>query len=318
MSNCTRKVFKKYCLLTNDVESHSIWYNCLRDETGLQVLKEGMPLLLDIYAKHNIQSTFFFTGYIAQKFPQVVKMILPFGHEVGCHGLSHRVEDAFDVLSYEEQVKHLCTSKKILEDISGQEVISFRAPALRVNQYTPLALAETGFKIDSSVASQRFDMFLSFGSLKKLKWLIAPRLPYRTREDDLFKSGNGTIVEVPLSAVLFPYVGTTMRIFPTFTRIARQILHWENKLNRKPIVFDIHPNEFLNEHNGLLDEREIIRRNSNFISFILRDLIRAKLKVKNLGKKAIPIYTREIEFFKSKNYHFTTLKNYVSEIGFDQ
>ena len=73
-------------------------------------------------------------------------------------------------------IKHLKESKAILEDLSGQEVISFRAPALRVNEDTHKALEESEYKIDSSVASQRFDMFMSFGGLKKLNWLTAPRL----------------------------------------------------------------------------------------------------------------------------------------------
>ncbi len=41
----------KVVLWTNDVETHSIWFNALRDEPGLKVLKEGMPILLDIYQK---------------------------------------------------------------------------------------------------------------------------------------------------------------------------------------------------------------------------------------------------------------------------
>jgi len=74
---------KKYGLFTNDVETTSIWFNALRDETGLKVMREGMPVLLDIYARHGIRSTFYFTGYIAKRYPQVVSMILRDGHEVG-------------------------------------------------------------------------------------------------------------------------------------------------------------------------------------------------------------------------------------------
>lgn len=88
-------------------------------------------------------------------------MILPYGHEVGSHGLSHNKEDGFDVLSLDEQIKHLKESKKILEDISGEEVISFWPPALRTNKYIAKALIESGYRIDISVASQRFDMFFS-------------------------------------------------------------------------------------------------------------------------------------------------------------
>jgi hypothetical protein len=75
----------KHCLLTNDVETTSILNHCLSDKTGEKVLKEGMPVLLGLYEKYNVKATFFFTGYIAQKFPEIVKMILPGGHEVGCH-----------------------------------------------------------------------------------------------------------------------------------------------------------------------------------------------------------------------------------------
>ena len=124
--------FKKVVLWTNDVETHSIWFNALRDETGLKVLKEGMSLLLDIYREYNIKSTFFFTGTIAEKFPGVVKMILPYQHEVGSHAYSHEPDQAFDTLPYKKQLEHLKKSKQVLEDISGQEVISFRAPALRI------------------------------------------------------------------------------------------------------------------------------------------------------------------------------------------
>ena len=111
---------KKYCLLTNDVETTSIWHNSLRDETGLKVLKEGMPRLLDLYAKYNVKSTFFFTGYIAKLYPEVVKMIIPYGHEVASHGLVHDSDKAFDVLSYDDQVKHLQESKKYSKIFRGR------------------------------------------------------------------------------------------------------------------------------------------------------------------------------------------------------
>lgn len=302
----------KHCLLTNDVETTSIWFNALRNETGLKVLKEGMPILLDIYEKYNIKSTFFFTGYIAKLYPEIVKMILPYGHEVGSHSMSHLKENGHDITNRNKQKKLLSESKKILEDISGQEIISFRAPALRVNQFTAQALIKTGYKIDSSVASQRFDMFLSFGGLKKLNWLTAPRLSYKTSENSLFKKGTSPLIEVPLSATLFPYVGTTMRIFPLITKLQRNLLHSETKRNGKPIVFDIHPNEFIDESN---EPRIINRRSKNPLSYFIQDYLRSHLKVKNLGSKAIPLYESEIEFFKIRNYEFCTIKDYCQKTG---
>ena len=298
----------KYCILTNDVETHSIWFNTLRDETGQKVLEEGMPLLLDIYKKFNIKSTFYFVGDMAEKFPDVVKMILPYGHEVASHGWSHEVNQAFDVLSFEEQKDHLIRSKNILEDISKQKVISFRAPALRVNHHTPLALAEAGFTNDSSVASQRFDMFLSFGGIKKLNWMRAPRLPYRTAPDNLFKKGNGPLIELPLTAFLFPFVGTTLRLFPSITSFQQKLFNLETSYNKKPLVFDVHPNEFIDEHS---EKRVIARRTNNPIKYLLSDVIRGKMKIKNLGKKAVPLYEDFISYYVENGYEFVTVKEYV-------
>ena len=301
-----------YALWTNDVEDHSIWYNKLRPETGELVLREGMPVLLDIYRRFGIKSTFYFTGYMAEHFPDVVRMITSDGHEVASHGYSHEVDQAFDVLPYDQQVQHLERSRKLLEDISGQRVISFRAPALRVNGDTPRALIATGFLTDSSVASQRFDMFLSFGSLKKLRWMLAPRLPYHTREDNLLRRGDSPLVEVPLTAVLFPYVGTTMRVFPFITSLQRRLVNLENRFNHKPVVFDIHPNEFLEEGNG---RRNIARRTGNFFTYLMADVIRGKLKTRNLGKKAIPLYEREIRYYRDRGYTSLTVAEYCRATG---
>lgn len=301
-----------YCLLTNDVETHSIWHNRLRDETGAKVLTEGMPLLLELYARFGITTTFFFTGYIARKFPAVVKMVLPYGHEVACHGLSHEVQHGFDVLTLPEQLEHLARAKDILEQLSGREVISFRAPALRVNDDTATALCQTGYRIDSSVASQRFDAFLSFGSREKIRWLLAPRHPYRTASDSLFKRGEGPLVEVPLSGLLYPYLGTTLRIAPAVTRLVRRALHLETGWSGKPIVFDTHPNEFIDEGES---QRTITRRTRNPLSYLLRDVLRAKLKVRNLGRKALPLYEREIQFFTMHGYRFVPVRQYCEEAG---
>jgi peptidoglycan/xylan/chitin deacetylase (PgdA/CDA1 family) len=303
---------KNICIFTNDVETTSIWFNTLREETVKRVIMQGMPALLDIYKKNGIKSTFFFTADSAAKYPEMVRMILPFWHEVGSHGYTHEIEKAFDVLDYKTQLKYLLISKRILEDISGQEVVSFRAPALRVNKYTPLALAEAGYRIDSSIASQRFDFFLSFGSLKKLTWLFAPRAPYMTMPGNLAKRGNGPIVEVPLSAIFFPYVGTTMRMLPSFSHLLRFVIELESRITGKPIVFDIHPNELVDESEL---KRKIQRRSQNIIRYLLTDLIRSKLKGKNLGPKAIPLYKNEVMFYMKKGYKFVTLKEYCKISG---
>lgn len=297
----------KICLITNDVETTSILNHKLRDKTGEYVLKQGMPRLLDLYDKYGVKATFFYTGHIAQLYPDVVKMAYERGHEVGSHGLTHEVNQAFDVLSPEEQLSHLRQSKRILESIIGDEVISFRAPAARVDKGFPAILAEAGFKIDSSVSSQRFDMMFSFGALKKLHWLTAPRKAYFTKRDNIFRKGDSGILEVPISAFGFPYIGTFMRIAPALNRCTRNMLYWETLCNGRQFVFLTHPNEFIDEDQ---ETTEIERRANNYVSYLLGDVLRHKLKVKNLGAKALPIYERELTFFQRKDFEFVTCKDY--------
>jgi hypothetical protein len=305
--NESKNILKKYSLITNDVETTSLWNHRLSDKTGEVVLKVGMPLLLEAYEKFNVKATFYFTGHIAKLYPDVVKMILPYGHEVASHGLVHDADQAFDVLTLEQQIDHLKRSKEILENICQQEVISFRAPALRVNQFTPQALAMTGFKTDSSVAPQRIDMFLSFGSKKKMKWLTAPRTPYFTKPDDLSKAGNGSIYEIPVSSFLLPYAGTIMRVSPGLVKIVRSMLNFETHRTGRPLLFLIHPNELIDEE---IEFSKIDRRAKNYFAYLLGDKLRYQLKLKNLGKKALPLLINQLEYFQNKDYEFITVKDY--------
>ena len=96
-----------YALWTNDVETTSIWLNTLREKTGKKVFTEGMPELIDIYAKYGVRSTFYYTWYIARQFPEVVKMASEAGHEIASHGKSHLKENGFDVMPFERQKRHL-------------------------------------------------------------------------------------------------------------------------------------------------------------------------------------------------------------------
>lgn len=293
-------------MITNDVETTSILNHKLRDKTGEYILNQGMPRLLDLYDKYGVKATFFYTGHIAQLYPDVVRMAHERGHEVGSHGLTHEVSKAFDVLSPEEQLSHLKQSKQILEDIIGEEVVSFRAPAARVDKKFPLIMKEAGFKVDSSVSSQRLDMMFSFGALKKLHWLTAPRKAYFTQTDNIFRRGDSDVLEAPISAMGFPYIGTFMRIAPGVNRLTRRMLFWETLCNGRQFVFLTHPNEFIDEDR---ETNEIERRAGNYISYLLGDVLRHKLKVKNLGEKALPIYERELSFFKDKGFRFLTCKD---------
>ena len=233
--------------MTNDVETTSIVNGGLREDTGVKVWKEGLPALLDLYEEYGVKATFFYIANFAKDCPEIVKMVQAKGHEIACHGLTHRHDMAFDTMSYEQQLDHLRTAKAILEDIAGEEVVSFRSPALRVNQDTPRALLEAGFRFDSSVAPQRMDMFMSLGSKGKLQWFGAPRTPYSTREDNLARRGSAPITEVPVSSFGLPYIGTMMRISPFLNRMTRTFLCWETRKTDKGINFLIHPNELITE-----------------------------------------------------------------------
>lgn len=301
---------QRYFLATNDVESTSIRYNKQRVLTAEKVLNEGMPLLLNLYREFGIRTTFFFTGEIAEKYPEIVRIVLPDGHEVACHGYSHADESAFDRLGYHEQVAQLAKARTILEDISGTRVASFRAPALRVNEFTAKALQETGFEIDSSVASQRADGFLSFGALKKMNRMAAPRLPYFTCSNNLAQKGNSSILEIPVSALLIPYIGTFMRLSPQVTRCLRTLLHKEASQSGKPVNFLIHPNELITEE----DDDSMGRRSANLMQFLLAEKLRTALKQKNLGLPALALYREQLQYFKEREYAFCTLAQYKNEV----
>jgi peptidoglycan/xylan/chitin deacetylase (PgdA/CDA1 family) len=290
--------------MTNDVETTSI-NGSLHDEIGVKVWTEAMPILLDLYARYNVKATFYFVADFAKKYPEVVKMILPYGHEVACHGLTHEHSKAFDVLSSDDQLSHLTEAKSILEDISGNEVVSFRAPALRVNECTVNALNQAGFLTDSSIAPQRLDLFMSLGSKNKMQWLGAPRNNYETSKYNLARKGNAGIIEFPVSGFGLPYIGTLMRLSPVINRIIRYLVYLETRNSNKAVNFLIHPSEFVEESE---EQMQIHRRESNILLHYFSDVLRVRLKKKNLGITAFPLFEEVLKFWQKKEYKFVTVK----------
>lgn len=297
----------KSFFFTNDVELTSITNNKQSTDTGKLVAERGLPALLDLYAKHSVQSTFFVTGDYAKLYPQSVKQILEYGHGIGSHGLFHEHHHAFDSLTYHQQLVSLQESKSIIEDIIGQPVISFRAPSLRVNRYTPQALLDSGFLIDSSIASQRFDFFMSFGTKSKLNWLFAPRSPYFCSSDDLAVKGNSSLLEIPIISIIYPYIGTTLRISPFLTKLIRQLLVLESSLFDRCIVFIFHPNELIIED---IDSTSLSRRSNNLIKYFLAERFRTYLKRRNLGENALHLLENEIVNCKKHGFNMISLETY--------
>jgi hypothetical protein len=290
-------------LMTIDVESFSIPLNREDSEIAKHIYEVGLPRLFDLYARHDIKCTFYFTGMFAEQSPESVEFVKEHGHEIGCYGYDHSPQRAFDVLSYEVQVDELKKAKRIIEDAAGR-IESFRAPMLRINEDTIRALEETGFYSDSSVASQRFDGPLTFGSKKKLKWLNAPRKPYMISHDSIVKSGSSNILEIPISAAIVPFIGTTMRISPFITKILQKCLYHESKKTGKPVVFLFHPNECLD----IGDKIVATRRTNNPVEYLFADVIRHKLKLKNLGLAALKLLDEVLR--SARKYEFVSVNEY--------
>ena len=305
---------KNNILFTNDVETHSIFYNDLRADTGYKVYKDAIPYILDLYDKYNIKSTFFITGYIAKLYPNIVKIISNRGHEIGSHGLTHEVNKAFDILPLKKQIMHLRESKNILEDLCSENVISFRAPALRVNRNTPTALYEAGFKIDSSISPQRFDFFFSFGSYEKISRLFSPRKIYFASQNDLSKKGNSNIIEVPLSSFGLPFVGSLMRSNNKIFKLLRLMLMYESVIRGTTINYYMHPTEFITETSN--NDVYTNRRTKSWIQFVLADIIRRKIKLINLGENAKPLYEELLQYFIKRKFNAITMKDYCKLKGF--
>ena len=106
-----------------------------------------MPRLLDLLASRGVSSTVFTTGETAERFPELVRRIVVAGHELACHGQTHR---AFSTLSESEADWEIAHSTQLLRAYAP--VTSFRAPYLDFpDRYLPL-LERHGFELDSSRA----------------------------------------------------------------------------------------------------------------------------------------------------------------------
>ncbi len=294
-----------YFLMTNDVEAHSLSLNREDPETLNLVHKVGLPRLLDLLSKHDVISTFYFTGTFSEQSPESLDLVVDRGHEIGCHGYDHSPEKAFDMLSYQEQLTELERAKDVIESIAGR-VSSFRAPALRINKQTVRALEDAGFISDSSVCSQRFDGPLTFGAKGKLKWLRAPRQPYFLSYDSIIKKGNSKVLEIPISAAVFPFIGTTMRISPTVTKLLKKFLFRESTQTGKPIMFLFHPNECLDAGGRMATTC----RTNNPVEYLFADVIRHRIKLKNMGLASLKLLDEILCDAKKYGFEFASVNNY--------
>ncbi len=115
--------------------------------------------ILDALAEHNTLATFFTLGWVAERYPSLVKRIVDEGHELACHGYEHvRVTEQTPDQFRADIVK----TKKILEDLAGKELKGYRAASYSINSNNLWAhdiLAEEGFKYSSSVYPVKHDLY---------------------------------------------------------------------------------------------------------------------------------------------------------------
>jgi polysaccharide deacetylase family protein (PEP-CTERM system associated) len=100
--------------------------------------------------KIKIKATFFVLGWLAERIPNLVREIQSRGHEVASHGCKHQL---LDQLSVDELKQDLTDSKKLLEDITGAEVVGYRAPSFSINDNILTIIRDSGYRYDSSYNS---------------------------------------------------------------------------------------------------------------------------------------------------------------------
>jgi polysaccharide deacetylase family protein (PEP-CTERM system associated) len=166
-----------------------------------------LPKVLDILDEYQIKATFFCLGWIARTYPKFVKVIKQRGHEIGCHSDKHFFVRKMTPESFNNDLSCALDS---IENIIGEKIISFRAPAFTISEDAIWAfeiLANNGIKNDSSIfpTPRSFGGFPSFGEAKptliKYKDSVIKEFPMNTVKifnKELVFSGGGYFR-------LFPY-----------------------------------------------------------------------------------------------------------------
>lgn len=223
--------------LTVDVEDYfhvSAFSNHIqRDEWHRYAcrVETNTNVLLRMFDDAKVKVTFFILGWVAERYPALVREIASAGHEVACHGYSHELVYRQTPALFREESKR---SKDILENIIQKPIKGYRAASYSITAKSTWALdilAELGFLYDSSIFPVRHDRY---------------GMPGARREPHLLTTPAGhSLVEFPLSTLqAFRYRlpiagGGYFRLFPYwFTRFA---LGRINKTDNLPFIFYLHP-----------------------------------------------------------------------------
>lgn len=187
--------------------------------------------ILDLLDEAGVSATFFVLGWLAEHRRQLVRRIAERGHEIGCHGYSHRL--VYEQRA-EEFVDEVRRSKQLLEQISGQEVRGHRAASFSITRQSLWALdalVDAGFAYDSSLFPVRHDRYGIPG---------APRGIYRLETP----SGRSLLEISPSTLQLGRFAlpiggGGYLRLYPY--ALTRWALRRLNRAEGMPAVVYLHP-----------------------------------------------------------------------------
>lgn len=190
-------------------------------------VERNVQRLLGLFADAGAHATFFTLGWVAERYPQLVREILAGGHELASHGFAHlRATDQ----SREEFKADVTQAKSLLEDIGGTAVQGYRAPSFSIGHSNPWAfdvLVEAGYRYSSSVYPVQHDHY---------GMPDAPRFAYRARPQ---------LLEIPVTTTcvmgrnLPAGGGGYFRLAPY--SVSRWALRRVNDIDRRAAVFYLHP-----------------------------------------------------------------------------
>lgn len=184
--------------------------------------------ILDRFAENDVKATFFMLGWVAERYPELLKRIVSEGHELASHGYEHIRATEQAPKEFREDVTK---TKMLLEDLSGEEVKGYRAASYSIgaiNLWAIDELAEAGYRYSSSIYPIKHDLY---GMPE------APRFAF-------FHEGS-QLLEVPITTVLLAGRklpcggGGFFRLFPY--AYSRWAIHRVNKDDKQAAIFYFHP-----------------------------------------------------------------------------
>jgi len=190
-------------------------------------IERNMDVILAMLGERGVQATFFVLGWVAERYPQLVRRLVEAGHEVASHGYEHQRASQ---QGYGEFLADVRLAKAILEDIAGAPVRGYRAPSFSIgpgNDWAFDCLALAGYRYSSSVYPIRHD---HYGAPD------APRFAHEVRPG---------LLEVPVTTVrLFAANwpaggGGYFRLLPY--EVSRWSLRRVNEVDGAPAMFYFHP-----------------------------------------------------------------------------